>query len=312
MARTDLPTWDFLRSFKQPGRIVVGQRPGRADGDFQASWRWLLGFKPPPPASISASWDPLRNWIAAATAAAQRHVVEMLELARTWDERLSDIGGEINVQDWRRFRPLRLDREEDWSDWLAHLIGSSRTGRFASRLLRRADCEPLCSPRVDREISIEDGTRRADLVILWVDATASSLETKVGDRNFDKTFETAAGLRSKYPQVAATGWTDFILLPAEDLSLWDRTRGEGETLGKPPISSITWTQVAIAVRQTLWNHEESAAWRAWAYAFCGAIEQSLLEHSIIDRAAWSVASSRRFLSAARSQLHVLKEGQTNG
>lgn len=312
MARTDLPTWGFLRSFKRPERSVIGQDSGRSDGGAPAGWQWLLGFKPPPAAKISVSWDPLRNWMAAATAAAHRHVVEMLQLAKTWDERLSEIGGEINVQDWQRFRPLRLDREEDWSDWLAHLLETSRTGRFAGRLLRRSECKSLCSPRVDREISIEDGTRRADLVIRWIDATASSIEAKVGDRNFDKTFETAAGLRSKYPAVAETGWSDFILLPAEDLALWDRTRSDGEIPRKPPIGSITWTQVAIALRQTLWSREESAAWRAWAYAFCGAIEQSLLEHSIIDRASWSVASGRRFLSAARSQLHVLKEGQTNG
>jgi hypothetical protein len=33
-----------------------------------------------------------------------------------WDERLRDLGGDPAREDWSRFRPLRLSREEDWSD----------------------------------------------------------------------------------------------------------------------------------------------------------------------------------------------------
>lgn len=64
------------------------------------------------------------------------------------------------------FRPLRTDREEDWSDWLAYLLKTSTRGVLAHAVFGPADAEVIelaAPPKVKREFRVED--RRADVVV---------------------------------------------------------------------------------------------------------------------------------------------------
>ena len=42
------------------------------------------------------------------------------------------------------------------------------------------------------------------------------------------------------------------------------------------ISLVTWLAVADGIRRALHMGGESPTWEAWAYAFCGAVEQTIL------------------------------------
>ena len=79
------------------------------------------------------TWDATVRLVDAGRARARARVPGLLAAIAVWADRLADLGGEPVCQDWSRFRPLRLSREEDWSDWLAHLIETSSTGVSAVR-----------------------------------------------------------------------------------------------------------------------------------------------------------------------------------
>lgn len=102
-------------------------------------------------------------------AARSRHGHDVTRL-REWllesDAQLAELGGDPLRDAWASFRPLRLSREEDWSDWLAHLIQTSRTGVFWSVALRgRLPSGALANPRVVHREWILPGGYRADLGI---------------------------------------------------------------------------------------------------------------------------------------------------
>ncbi|MDD5306020.1 MAG: hypothetical protein PHU25_01745 [Deltaproteobacteria bacterium] len=242
---------------------------------------------------------------------------ERAELLGPWDVALQDLGGDPCRRDWSKFRPLRLSREEDWSDWLAHLLESSATDRFARALFGATfgEREDLSRPDVSREEKTTDGTRRGDIVITWKSGACAHVEVKVGDKAFAKTGETGEKLRENHP--TATRWENFLLIPATSLREWlelvagsdaendedeeaagdDRNDDEdGES--EPPedmiadgrreepaasdarISEVLWENVAVALRRALRAPGEDLAWRAWAYTFSGAIEQRILMHPV--------------------------------
>jgi len=78
----------------------------------------------------------------------------------------SVFGGDSTHRDWRRFRPLGLSREEDWSDRLAFLIESSTSGLLAHGLVGSDGAPPqdyALPDRVERE-TLHEGYR-SDLVV---------------------------------------------------------------------------------------------------------------------------------------------------
>jgi hypothetical protein len=200
---------------------------------------------------------------------------ELGRLTELWQGRLNPLP-EVSAVDWRRFRPLRLSREEAWSDWLAHLLEASKTGILAERLFGAALHLPRGTPiglRVEREVEVAGGERRADLLIHVNEAAWIHVEVKVGDQGFDKTYETAALLRRDYGH--GQPWEDFILLPAADEDAWlvqARARSKTQT----EVSAVTWHDVARALRVALWRGGEALPWQAWAHSYCGAVEQRLL------------------------------------
>ena len=72
-----------------------------------------------------ARWEPIARWLLSARAAAEAAERDVRALVESSAAELKSFGGDPSgpdSPDWSRFRPLRLVREEDWSDWLAHLL----------------------------------------------------------------------------------------------------------------------------------------------------------------------------------------------
>jgi hypothetical protein len=239
-ARESGPSWEFLSTFHVPESLVP--RP--------------------------ATWGTFDTWfrLAAQAADAQRQALEH-EL-EPWDERLVELGGDPSRTDFTDFRPLRTSREEDWSDWLQHLLRSARSGDFARHLLGRSQAHPDAR----RELECAGGAYRADLVVFWTDAAATHVEVKVGDLQFEKTWATADALEAEHPRIRE--WMHFILLPDEHLGLWHQTARNRNR--SRHIETLTWGDVTLALRRTLLRTEEPMSWRVWAWTYCGAIEQRLL------------------------------------
>lgn len=153
---------------------------------LQVNWAVFDGFRRPVEKS-SLSWAAADAWKAAIDLqfAPKRELVKGLR--DHWDDVLREFGGDPHARDWARFRALRRHREEDWSDWLAQLIEDSVTGWFAWRLfgaLEERSSADYISPDVQREVSREGF--RADLVVLWRDATYTHVEVKVGDEGLEE------------------------------------------------------------------------------------------------------------------------------
>ena|ERR1035437_5943187 len=199
-----------------------------------------------------------------------------------------------------RFRPLRLSREEDWSDWLGWLLQTSTTGVLAETLFGSyMNCDPasLASPKdVWREEPTEDRRRRADIVVEWKSGAFTDVEVKIWDEQLDKTFDTAKKLEA----LRLKGeWHHFILLNGELVPAW-------ETVVNAPandceINLIMWRDVVQGLRRCLWEGQESLAWRVWAWTFCAAIEQKLLR-LLEPKEARSIMSQ---LQMALSWLNIL-------
>lgn len=79
----------------------------------ETSWTLVSAWRAP---IATASWDSTERWaesLTEVTATARR---ELAQLRSQWDHELADLGGDPTAVDWTAFRPLRRDREADWSD----------------------------------------------------------------------------------------------------------------------------------------------------------------------------------------------------
>jgi hypothetical protein len=197
----------------------------------------------------------------------------LFPLLNRWDNLLDDLGRDSTHYNWTDFRPLRLSREEDWSDWLGHVLATSKTGVFAQRLLQipKFGISDYKLPKnVEREVS--HGGYRADIIVEWKNKHFSHLEVKIGDEHLSKTIDTSENLRKKY-NVSNENWTNFILLLSRQLVSWEQTLLSPDLI--PEIIPLTWDNVCVAIRRGLLT-EESITWKVWAYSFLGAIEQHLI------------------------------------
>jgi hypothetical protein len=235
-------------------------------------WSAFDGFRRP---LEQRSWAGVIAWTSAIEAklGADRSA---LEQERRWsDQLLLDLDGDPSARDWTSFLPLRRDREEDWSDWLAQLIEDSSTGRFGWALLGAIERRPADSyvgPAVHREFPYEG--YRADLVIEWRDHSYTHVEVKVGDPGLGKTLGTAQKMAKRFGRDRTR--SDVVLLLPEQRGAW-----EAECRKQPQmddrVKALDWNGVARALRGSLPHRAgESIHWRVWAHAFCGAVEQDLL------------------------------------
>ena len=227
---------------------------------------WEPSVNPP-------DWSVVDAFQAPYEAVITTHLDTYNALLDRWDDCLNVYGGDPTHRNWDTFRPLRLSREEDWSDWLAHLIFTSTTGCFSKCLFDGDEIghSNFAKPKeVKREVASQG--YRADLIVKWADDHYSCLEVKIGDESLRKTSATAEAIRKKH-LVSVNRWSNFILLLSHQKESWNEIHiSENANRG---ITVLTWDDVCVALRKALFCDEE-IEWKVWAYTFLGAIEQKLI------------------------------------
>lgn len=282
---------------------------GQATLTPQPSWAFLKTFRCHGLTGVvSRSWAGVDPWLAVGRRASSAATTRLERIRKSWDRRLSSLGGDPSGRDWTQFRPLRLSREEDWSDWLAWLLHWSESGTLAHHLFGLLAPRArllLVKPLVIREDMADDVARRADLTIKWAPDTVTFVEVKTGDQNLEKTAETAAGIWRKYGRPRF--WRACILLPEGSLQEWRLFRAP---LGRDApwlIQELTWTSVATALRRALLKGDEGPMWRFWASSFAGAIEQKILELPPLIAFGSTGPSNAPALGVALDYLRLLAE-----
>lgn len=181
--------------------------------------------------------------------------------------------------------PLRTNQEENWSQWLAHLLDSAPEHFYSTLLVEPPAGVPR---RVRCEVgygSDSEHDRRADIVLEFP-THGVSIEVKIDDEGYSKTVETATLIENRAPSLA---WSHYLLLPRykrERLaSIMDDQYTEGveeQSVLRAPaldcdaVDVLFWEDVSFALRQTLLSDEPgSPHWQASAYLFITHIEQQL-------------------------------------
>ncbi len=212
------------------------------------------------------------------------------ELNECWTESACRFDQDPLVAGWNaqntQAGPLRPNQEENWSQWLAHLLRSS-AGEFSSELFGSPfDRSP---ESVRREVYFTDtnrSDRRIDILVEYP-GQGISIEVKKGDEHYEKTFHTAGLIEARSVQE----WQHYLLLPkrkqsALRSSFTERLREPSdagpyiESDVSNDISVIYWEDVSRALRRTLLQSGTSTPhWDASAYLFVTLIEQQLLDFS---------------------------------
>ena len=238
----------------------------------RSSWAVFDGWQPfKMKVAAKLNWQAFDELIPLHNAILDEQYKVFLPLLTQWDSIFAALGKDPTHQNWDRFRPLRLTREEDWADWLAHLIQTSTSGNFSSYLLQIKNVSDYSNPV---KVIREDMHRkyRADLIIEWRKQKFTHIEVKIGDMNLSKTFPTSKVFREKY-RVKKEDWSNFILLLSEQILEWNNIANS--TISNTIINPISWEDVCIALRKAMLQ-EESITWKVWAYTFLGAIEQLII------------------------------------
>lgn len=215
-----------------------------------------------------------------------------LELLVHSDDMLVEFGGDPLNHSWFDFRPLRLSREEDWSDWLTFFLYESNSC-FIFNLFDRK----IKAKKVHREFVAS--SFRADIVIEWDDNISGTIiEVKTGDQNLSKTYATNLAITKSMTHIKK--WNNYILLldnQSEDWQPINDLHQEDDDRIKP----ITWSDIAVAIRKCLFLKSEDLLWRSLAYTFAGCIETKLNNAVSIKR----IKSNQSILSIY-NQIEILE------
>jgi len=250
---------------------------------------------------ILPDWKIFDNLFSTYEKLLQDQYAELNSLLKKWDHLLRNFGKDPTRTNWNHFRPLRLNREEDWSDWLAHLLEQSQTGTFAHHLFANHALTPdnFANPvKVEREVAYL--AYRADLIIHWSNNHYAHIEIKIGDPNLQKTFATSKIMRNRYHQ-SAHHWSNYILLLSNQTSDWYELNNNEPD--EPPITVLTWDEVAIALRRGLQSNENHS-WKVWARAFIGSIEQKLIGYP-------GHRLTNHPIKNLKEKINILQHGLTN-
>ena len=269
-----------------------------------AAWSVFDGWSPLRSAQRASGWLLLDGWMELSAKAAEGEETGVQKLLEEWNEKLSLKGGNPSSRDRSSFPPLR--REEDWSDWLAELLRSHTP--FAQILFQRHPKVDLKVDLVEREVPVGNRQRRVDLVLTWSDQSRSSVEVKVGDEAFEKTFQTneLAELDAARPGQ----WTHWILLPSDAVEDWNELAAQHESSGVH-IETRTWEDVAIALRRCLWSTPLFSPDMIWLAAMCGAVEQRILDlpHTDSNHGGQAKAFDSERLRIAVARRGILEKGK---
>jgi len=159
--------------------------------------------------------------------------------------------------------PLRTYQEENWSQWLAHLLHSAPPEFLTNLFGEDYDRQPNS---VEREVYLPDreGTSRyADIVLFYKDR-GLSIEVKKGDKHYSKTIDTASLIESHY----AKDWEHVLLLPkyksnalrrsfTEELEDSDKSQLVIRSDESKDIKVLYWREISSAIREELQSDSES-------------------------------------------------------
>lgn len=240
-----------------------------------------------------SEWDALDPWwqtFSEHRQADARALADQLDTLETvWQTSSSRFDTDPLAVDWTARTntrgPLRPNQEENWSQWLGHLLraGSPEfvADVFGVNIQSRPDTvcrEEHLPARVDHRPD-----RYADILVFYGD-TGLSIEVKKGDEHYRKTTHTAELIETKYSHI---DWTHYLLLPKYKLpalrsssrspleETTDRLRLNSD--GDQPISIVYWQDISRTIREHLLKDTETTGlWAASAYTFATLIEQKIL------------------------------------
>ena len=266
---------DLWEAFKTDRELLLDKRYIRALADVWKADAWT---------PVDDFWDSYAEQQQAGLIELRK---KMKELKEVWAGGASHLDDDPLTTNWRpesRYEgPMRTTvNEEDWSQWLAHLLRTS-TGAFARKLLGVSD-EPPGGVQCEVVFFGKNSARRADILIEY-ENTAVSIEVKIGDEQYKKTLHTAELIERHDNR----DWSHILLLPKDQLPRLRQTFNEeidSTQEGAPTIQSDQsadiavsyWEDVSRALRRTLLDGSEPHShWEASAYLFITLIEQRILE-----------------------------------
>jgi len=212
-------------------------------------------------------------------------------LNRRWEQSNVSFDADPLVADWTESNPqagpLRTNQEENWSQWLAHLIRDSSGGYTTDMFNLQFNTVPT-RVRCERAYHDEDlHDRRVDILAEF-ESRGVTIEVKIGDEHYQKTPQTAY-LTEKHHQ-RNLDWAHYLLLPHSKQDVIQQVFGDQMSdpeSHRPTITAtgsnacditvIYWEDVAQTLRRTLLSDtEQSAHWNASAYLFTTLIEEQIL------------------------------------
>lgn len=238
-------------------------------------------------------WQTLDSWWqrydTLRTEAAQALQAELQHSDDRWQRSNSRFDVNPLSTDWRTHQrtrgPLRPNQEENWSQWLAHLLRGA-DGLLLGELFGGQYSQ--LPRRVEREAHLpgEESDRYADILVFF-GGQGISIEVKKGDEHYEKTTHTATLTEDTH----AHDWTHILLLPKykypalrgsvkESLSEPDTGRPRIHSDQSGDIDVVFWREVSGAIRSVLLGDVTLPPhWEASAYLFCTLIEQKLLDYN---------------------------------
>lgn len=281
-ARLDSRMWDGLWRQLDPWWAVYVDEQSVVSVDestaaLDAGWR-------------DALWPEIDPWWETYSEHQRQEAAEVAtlleELNDTWQQSDSRFDTDPLSTDWTAHSstrgPLRPNQEENWSQWLAHLLRSNED--FVSELFgEHFDDSP---DTVQREVYLpasnpDNPDRYAD-ILLFAGRHGISIEVKKGDEHYEKTTHTAGLVENHH----YNDWEHYLLLPDsktnaleasfEDDLVIDQERPQIASEHSDPIDIVFWRDVTAAIRDTLRRGEGTNHWEASAYVFCTLVEQKIL------------------------------------
>jgi hypothetical protein len=169
------------------------------------------------------------------------------------------------LMDWDSFRPLRLSREEDWSDWLVYVM--EQVPELISRILNK-NVFQNGAIIFFRELNLKD--HRADIIIVN-DETKEGvhIEVKLHDTHYSKTPETCKQIEDRFPEIKY--WQHLLLIPPEYTN-----HAQIELEKHENIEIIDWYHVSQSLRALLSLTNDNALNASLIYILAGAIDQKIL------------------------------------
>mgnify|MGYP000249887281 CR=1 FL=1 len=242
------------------------------------------------PDKIASHWESIDPWWDTYVEAQQETIDSLLdelaEVQQEWVDSDSMFDKNPLEVDWRtgspEAGPLRVNQEENWSQWLAHLIRSGPDSIRKTLFGSSFDQDPQ-SVRREVYLSDTDGRDRRVDILVFYDDVGVSIEVKKGDEHYEKTPHTASLIESEYPGI---DWSHFLLVQENKSEKVEQSFDEVEQVDENKvirtsvsndISLLYWKDVSQALRTTLLRESNSTHhWESSAYLFCTLIEQKLL------------------------------------